>query len=116
MAKPGHFCWACGCHRPNERFSGGGHARHLCKDCSKLGKDELAFRQTLRNIDRLVGWSGVRRKNRARFAVFLNHPDDRVRHYARSRAGFARPYVAAIAPDPAELCEDFEITDDDKPY
>jgi hypothetical protein len=33
--------------RPNERFSGRGHARHLCKECAKLGQEELAYRQAV---------------------------------------------------------------------
>ena len=30
---PGHYCWACGCRRANEKFSGKGHARHICREC-----------------------------------------------------------------------------------
>ena len=30
---PGHYCWRCGRRRANERFSGKGHAKHICKDC-----------------------------------------------------------------------------------
>jgi hypothetical protein len=44
----GQFCWCCGRRRPNERFSGAGHARHLCKDCQKLGAEELTYRQAVR--------------------------------------------------------------------
>jgi hypothetical protein len=32
----GHFCWVCGEHKSNEKFSGKGHATHMCKQCSKL--------------------------------------------------------------------------------
>lgn len=79
----GHFCWCCGRIRPNERFSGRGHARHLCRDCAKLGTAEIAYRQTVRDIDRLVDWSGlVRRKQWKSFERFLAHPDERVRAYA----------------------------------
>src|SRR5262249_31836067 len=79
----GHFCWCCGRIRPNEMFSGRGHARHLCRDCAKLGAGELAYRQMARDIDRLVDWNGVvRRKQRKSFERFLSHPDKRVRAYA----------------------------------
>ena len=58
--------------RPNERFSGRGHARHLCRDCSKLGPAELAYRQGVRAIDRLVGWGGtIPRRHRKTFESFL---------------------------------------------
>jgi hypothetical protein len=84
----GHFCWSCGRTRPNERFSGGGHARHLCKDCNKLGQEELAYRQAVRDIDRTLQWETgrVKRKHRHDFARFLCHPNQRIRLYAESVA------------------------------
>lgn len=39
--KSGHYCWACGRNRPNEKFSGKGHKNHLCKECSHNSKDKL---------------------------------------------------------------------------
>lgn len=29
----GHYCWVCGRRRANEKFSGKGHAQHICRDC-----------------------------------------------------------------------------------
>jgi hypothetical protein len=75
--RSGHYCWCCGCQRPNERFSGGGHARHICKQCSKLGKEELAFRSAVRNIDRM------RPRDRVALQKIADtHAEDRVREYA----------------------------------
>lgn len=37
----GHWCWVCGRILANERFSGKGHARHICKECSKLPKEDI---------------------------------------------------------------------------
>ena len=69
--------------RPNERFSGGNHGRHLCRDCSKHSKEELELQSAVRNIDRMVLWPGrVRRKQRRAFERFLQHPNPRVREYA----------------------------------
>ena len=79
----GRFCWCCGRTRPNERFSGRGHARHLCRDCAKLGQEELAYRQAVRDIDRLLDQDGlVRRKHRKYFQRFLTHSDEKIRRYA----------------------------------
>src|SRR5580692_6802997 len=80
----GHFCWCCGRMRPNERFSGGGHTRHVCKECHRLGSEELTYRQAVRNIDRMLTWETgrVKRKHRNNFARFLHHPNERVRRYA----------------------------------
>jgi len=76
----GHYCWVCGRQRPNERFSRKGHRKHVCRDCSKLGAEELAYRQNVRNLERCVTWEGfIRRKERAAFERFLQHEDPRVR-------------------------------------
>jgi hypothetical protein len=31
----GHYCRICGRRRANEKFSGRGHAQHICKDCER---------------------------------------------------------------------------------
>jgi hypothetical protein len=70
--------------RANEKFSGRGHAQHLCKDCARLGKEELAYRQAIRDLERLVTWEGIiPRKKRVQFRKYLEHEDERVRSYAR---------------------------------
>ena len=80
---PGHYCWVCRRQRPNERFSGKGHARHVCRDCAKLGKKELAYRQNVRDLERCLNLDGfIRRKQRATFLRFLRHEDRRVRAMA----------------------------------
>jgi hypothetical protein len=82
--KSGHFCWCCGRSRPNERFSGRNHARHLCRDCARLPAEELQYRQAERDIERLLH-DGVRipRRKRPQFDRFLAHPNARVRELAR---------------------------------
>ena len=76
----GHYCWACDRRRANEKFSGRGHARHVCRDCAKLGAEELAYRQALRNLERCMTWEGlIPRKRRRSFERFLNHDDPRIR-------------------------------------
>jgi len=93
----GHFCWCCARTRPNESFSGGGHARHLCKECHKLGGEELAYRQAVRNIDGMVQWETgrVKRKQRANLARYLTDPNERIRRHAEGVvARDARPVAA----------------------
>ena len=36
--RQGHYCRICGQYKANEKFSGRGHATHICKACSKRGK------------------------------------------------------------------------------
>lgn len=72
---------------PNEKFSGSGHAQHLCRECSKLGNSELQYRQDLRNLERLVTWEGIiGRKRRNAFNGFLKHPDPRISRHAEELA------------------------------
>ena len=33
----GHYCRICGNYKANEKFSGKGHAQHICKSC-KIGR------------------------------------------------------------------------------
>ncbi|HIE55860.1 MAG TPA: hypothetical protein EYP90_11905 [Chromatiaceae bacterium] len=33
--RQGHYCWVCGRYRANEKFSGKGHAKHICRDCMR---------------------------------------------------------------------------------
>lgn len=36
MKKHGHYCKVCGEYKANEKFSGKGHAAHICKACAAL--------------------------------------------------------------------------------
>ena len=38
----GHYCKICGEYKANEKFSGKGHAAHICKACSCLSTAEKA--------------------------------------------------------------------------
>ncbi len=89
--------------RPNERFSGAGHARHLCKECKKLGAEELTYRQAVHDIDRMIQWETgrVKRKQRNNFARFLRHPSERIRRYAED--------VAARSVQPDLTIEDGDL-------
>ncbi len=70
--------------RPNERFSGRNHARHLCRECAHLPAEEREYREGERDIERLLhdGFH-IPRRRRAQFDRFLHHPNARVRDLAR---------------------------------
>ena len=81
----GHFCWSCERSLPNERFSGGGHARHVCRECSKLGQEELEYRQTVRDSGRVLRSPySISRRERALLEQHLQHPSPRVQLYVAS--------------------------------
>ena len=50
MKKQGHYCKVCGRYRANEKFTGKGHAAHICKDCAKLPPEEKAKQETMNRL------------------------------------------------------------------
>ena len=42
MKKHGHYCKVCGEYKANEKFSGKGHAAHICKSCASLPPEKQA--------------------------------------------------------------------------
>ena len=53
MKQHGHYCKVCGCYKANEKFSGKGHAAHICKSCASLPPEQQAEQITLNRIDNL---------------------------------------------------------------
>ncbi|HJH31654.1 MAG TPA: hypothetical protein C5S50_05645 [Methanosarcinaceae archaeon] len=43
----GHFCKVCKQILPNEKFSGKGHAAHICKKCARKQKKKQSKENTL---------------------------------------------------------------------
>ena len=48
-----HYCWKCGQYLANEKFSGKGHARHICKKC--MAEERAHRRQILKEKRGLSG-------------------------------------------------------------
>lgn len=51
----GHYCRICGEVKSNESFSGRGHAKHICKECSALPQERRNELQHINQIDRIAG-------------------------------------------------------------
>ena len=51
----GHYCKICGERKANEKFSGKGHAKHICKECSALPQEKKNELQHINQIDRIAG-------------------------------------------------------------
>ncbi len=63
----GHFCRICGETRPNERFSGGGHRTHVCRQCQKLPIEKRRAIEALAEIDGFLNsQSHISKRNVAR--------------------------------------------------
>ncbi len=70
----GHFCHVCRAVLANEAFSGKGHARHVCKVCSRMPKEQ---RDALEHADELFGFmnqSHISAKNIARLKILAASP------------------------------------------
>lgn len=48
----GHFCRLCGEYKANEKFSGKGHARHICKGCQSLPEEVKADMMRCNEVER----------------------------------------------------------------
>lgn len=67
----GHYCRMCGRARPNEKFSGKGHRIHVCKDCSRLPKDERRRRELEDEIAGFLRQSNISEKNLSRLSALV---------------------------------------------
>lgn len=59
----GHYCKVCGCYKSNESFTGKGHARHVCKQCQSLPKDEQADMMRCNEVERAAFRFPMRRQD-----------------------------------------------------
>jgi hypothetical protein len=78
----GHYCKICGEHKANEKFSGKGHAAHICKTCASKSPAEQSEAMT---INRLHGMM-FRRLREAEITWLKNRKNDsrpEVREVAR---------------------------------
>jgi hypothetical protein len=46
----GHYCRICGEHKANEKFSGSGHAAHICKACAKKSPAQKSEDMTINRL------------------------------------------------------------------
>ena len=78
----GHYCWVCGRTHANERSSGRGHARHICRDCQRLPREERAQVQALLEIEGFLEQQNISAKNTARLKTLTKSTDEEVRQKA----------------------------------
>ena len=75
----GHYCRICGRTRANERFSGKGHKKHICKECSKLSVSESDEMTIINQIYSLCLYVNLSKVNRRMLEGYLLHKSDKVR-------------------------------------
>lgn len=79
----GHYCKVCDSYIANERFSGKGHASHICKKCSQLPIEEQNEQINLNRIFSLYRYSNLSKVNRIKLEKFLGKKSEKVREAAR---------------------------------
>ena len=77
----GHYCRICGEHKANEKFSGRGHAAHICKACSSKSPEQKSEDMT---INRLHGMA----------FRYLNESEIK---WLKNRRNDSRPEVSELA-------------------
>ena len=96
MKKHGHYCKVCGEHKANEKFTGRGHAAHICKVCAKLPPEEQAKEATLTRLYNLP------------FRLSREQ-----RHWLENRLRDKRPEVRSLAHEQHKLHFGFMERDND---
>ena len=72
MKKHGHYCKVCGEYKANEKFTGRGHAAHICKSCASLPPEKQSEMMTINRLLNLpwrlsrdqISWLRNRTKDR----------------------------------------------------
>jgi hypothetical protein len=78
-----HYCRICDQYRANEKFSGKGHATHVCKDCMKLPKSERQNIEGKEEISRFLNQSNISENNLARLQRLTTSSDEEVARIAK---------------------------------
>lgn len=86
MKKQGHYCKVCGSYRANEKFTGKGHATHICKDCAKLPPEEKSKQEALNRLFNLP-W----------------HLSNEQKAWLKNRMQDRRPEVKALAQEQYDM-------------
>lgn len=59
----GHYCKICGERKANEKFSGKGHALHICKACQSLPAEVQTDMKRIRDVERIFGKYSLSRQD-----------------------------------------------------
>ena len=112
----GHYCRICGRIRPNESFSGKGHRIHVCKECSRLPRDERRQRELGDEITGFLRQSNISEKNLSRLAAVAASEKPEIAELARVvlEIGKVKPHkrkrLAFLARSHGELLDRLEET------
>lgn len=101
----GHYCRICGRTRANERFSGKGHKKHICEECSKLSVTENDEMTIVNQIYSLCRYINLSKANRRMLEGYLQHKSDKVRAASKE---ILKEFALFKYNDLPELNDDYE--------
>jgi hypothetical protein len=78
----GHYCKVRREILPNEKFTGKGHAAHICKTCARKPLDEQQEAVALNRICRAFRYSNLSRQDRLMLEKYAHNKPERVRQVA----------------------------------
>ena len=91
----GHYCYVCGEIKANEKFSGKGHAKHICKKCWKLPPEEKHREATKTKLDHLLKYGpSLSKQNKDLLNKALRSSDPEIREYAEDIRSFIYPFAS----------------------
>ena len=106
MKKHGHYCKVCGEYKANEKFSGKGHAAHICKSCASLSPEKQAEQMTVNHLLNLP-W----RLSKEQISWLKNRMKDK---HPEVRALAKEQYEMRFPPKQLEdTDDDFDFLDED---
>ena len=108
----GHFCKVCGRILPNERFSGRGHAAHICKACAKKPKEKRVEEIALNRISWACRYGSLSRNNRRMLENYSHSPNERIREAATEAIGSFRKDSFSIVGEGEEAEDEFYMEKD----
>ncbi len=77
----GHYCKICGEWKANEKFSGSGHANHICKSCSRL---PIEKRNEIMTVNRIMNLPfRLNREQRGWLEKMKKNPGEEIREAAQ---------------------------------
>jgi hypothetical protein len=108
----GHFCIVCGRIRPNEEFSGKGHAAHICKTCTKKPEAKREEAIALNRISRVYRYGDLSRNNRRILENDSHNANKRIRDAAKEAIGSFRKGLFSVVGVGEDSGEEFYVEKD----
>jgi hypothetical protein len=79
-----HWCKFCGRTQPNEKFSGLGHKRHICRECARIPLEERQIIEQMAEIANFLDQSNISKQNMKRLKELASFANQEVSEQAQA--------------------------------